>query len=207
MAQGKKKSYKEKMRERVRYYVLPSPRKLRALTPTRAVTKKADFIRALEGTGGIKNEIAKNLGVSRMTVRKLLVRPDWADVREAWEEECENLGDLAVTTIKDMIKQRLDFGTAAGAAKWYLSRVRREQFGDESKTIIEGGKKPLQINQLNANIPIEALDLPIEVKRQIINALDARDEAEKSRELSLPAPASIPGVVSNAISQQEGDEE
>jgi transposase len=61
-------------------------------------------IEAIRGTGGIKTTIAKRLKVSRWTVDNYLDR--WVTVREAYEEECESVTDMAETNLFQEIKDR-----------------------------------------------------------------------------------------------------
>lgn len=149
-----------------------------------ARTKKREFKKAMAGTGGIKSLIAENLGVARSTVTTLLDRPDWADVLALYMEEVEAGKDEAETCIRDAIKQRGDLSTASLNARWLLSRVRRQKYGDESTVKVEGGKTPVRLDVLSANIPVESLNLPLELKRQIIEAMDAKEDGDRAMELS-----------------------
>lgn len=147
--------------------------------PASARMQKADFIRALKGTGGIKAHIAENLGCQRKTVCDLLQRPDWTDVLAEYEQEVAGTSDDAERCVREMIRQRYDSAVAAATAKWYLAKIRREIYGDETKTIIEGGRNPIRTHATvtNADLNIDALNLPLEVKRQILDAIEARDAA------------------------------
>jgi len=93
----------------------------------------SDVIEAVDGSGGIKTTIAQKLAVHRHTVDNYLER--WATVRQAYEDEVERVGDMAEMTLLKAIK---DGDT--GAAKWYLSRVRRGKFSERQEiTGAEGG--------------------------------------------------------------------
>jgi len=93
--------------------------------------RAADVIDAIEGTGGIKTSIAQKLGVARNTVDNYLDR--WVTVRQAYDDEVARVGDMAEMTLLKAIK---DGDT--GAAKWYLSRVRRGKFAQRQEVKNEG---------------------------------------------------------------------
>jgi len=93
----------------------------------------AEVIEAIDGTGGIKTTIAQKLGVTRHTVDGYLDR--WVTVQQAYRDEVERVGDMAEMTLLKAIK---DGDT--GAAKWYLSRVRRGKFAKRQEiTGSDGG--------------------------------------------------------------------
>ena len=152
------------------------PRKNRRITKIR-------FLSALKGTGGVMLDVAARLGCAYGSVYELLRRHKddilWGDVRQAIEDERNKVADLAEQTIHYAVIQRLDVGLAALNARWLLTRARHRdrQMGDESKVIHEGGDKPVQIQ--TDDISIEALDLPVEVRRQILEAIDRKKEDEK----------------------------
>ncbi len=138
---------------------------------------KRKVLRAIKGTGGVKTKIVERLGCSYCYFLTILKRPHWEDIREAIREEMDQVADLAEGTVRDAIEQRLDIGTALKASTWLLTRARHKdrQMGDESKVTLEGGDKPIQVSK---NVSVESLDLPIEVKRQILAAVEAQDEEE-----------------------------
>ena len=158
----------------------PKPRKP---VKNRLLTK-CRFLKALEGTGGLRTLIAKNLGCPVQSVYNILARDEWADMREALQREQDSVADSAEKTVKEMIAQRVDYNVASTTARWLLTRARHKdrQMGDESKVVHEGGDKPIEIK--GDNVPVEHLDLPIEVKRQVLEALDRRialDSREKDK--------------------------
>ena len=135
---------------------------------------KARVIKAIEGTAGLKTRIAERLGCNVQALNARLRDPDWADVKEVYQEELEKVGDLAEKTIiRTMKARRLDPRTAADAAKWYLARRCRDRgFGDESKVTLEGGDKPIKVTTVPLNT------LPIELKRQILKAMEQKEQDE-----------------------------
>lgn len=169
--------------------------------PRKPKFKKAQFVRAMRGTCGIYTLIAENLRCNPHTVRNLLNRPDWEDVRAEWASERAMLVDKAYGTVDYALSQRVDIGTAANTAKWVLQHLERERFGEGARTVVvEGGKNPIRTENknvnVNANIDVSELGLPVEARRAILMALDARDRerenaalaAEQARVLPCPTP-------------------
>lgn len=150
---------------------------------------KMEFLLALKGTGGGLATIAQKLGVERHTVKRWLHRPDWVDMLPLWYSEVESVSDEARTTVREMMAQRLDYGVASRTSMWYLEKMEREAFGAEVKHIVSGGKDPIKTVNMNVGIPIESLDLPIEVRRLILEKLDEKEGAEKKRALEMEGSA------------------
>jgi DNA-binding CsgD family transcriptional regulator len=169
-----KRQQLQKARHRAKLSRANQPKK-----PVKALTSKADFVKALKGTGGIKTRIAENMGINRNTVDALLARPDWTDVLQEYEAEREAGVDAAEQCIMEAISQRLDIGTASMNARWLLSKLRRHSFGDDKTLTIDGGPNPIRTQ--NVNIDINALNLPIDVKRQILTALDDEEDKQKRK--------------------------
>lgn len=149
-------------------------------------TTKQAFIDALIGSCGNKKVIAEKLHVSRQTVCNLLNRPDWADVRDLYAQELELSLDDAEETIRHLINQRGDLRVAGENARWLLSRLKKETYG------LADRRFPVNVNVNNQNntqvntalvgaIPVESLTLPIEVKRQLLEAVDAQRKAEMDK--------------------------
>lgn len=162
-------------------------------------SSKYRFIRALRHTRGIKTLIAANLGVTYSVVHDLLERPDWQDVRQAWLDEKEKSADKAEDAILKSIEDYdEDPALATNNARWLLSKLRPREFGDKSTTVLEGGENPIKV--MHGMVDLNDLALPPEIKRQVLNALDAKDEAEREAAAlapQLPAPVALPaGLVS-----------
>jgi hypothetical protein len=138
---------------------------------------KQRFIRAMRNTRGIKRLIADNLGIAYQTVANLLERPDWADVREAWLAEREKAIDTAEDTVLKAIEGD-DPIPATTNARWLLSKLRPAQYGEKQTAVIEGGDKPLKI--LQGVVDLNALALPLEIKRHVLQALDAKEADERA---------------------------
>jgi hypothetical protein len=161
----------------------------------RYTLRKTDVVEAMKDTGGILRAIAMNLGVSRELLKRTMERPDWADIRELWEQAREEGIDEAELTILHAIRQRLDLGTAAATARWFLSKVQRERFGDDKTLTVEGGDHPIKTQSVNVNL--DSLDLPLEVRRVLLHAIDVKDEEERRKMLG-PVQSSLTPEVSDA---------
>jgi hypothetical protein len=148
----------------------PKPRK----RPIAPITKRR-FLKALAGTGGIKRTIAMRMNTSEAIVRRLLKRPDWDDVRLAWEEETERLVDDAESRIVFEIQHGMDPAVATANARWFLTRKGKHRgYGDESKTIVEGGDRPIDVRQLSI-VTIEDLRaMPLDVRKSLLASLERK---------------------------------
>lgn len=150
-----------------------------------AKTSKVDFIRAMAGSHGVKKRIAERLKVTRGTVDDLLERPDWSDVRELYFEELKTRTDYAEDRLMRSIVQEDDPVLATKAATWLLERTMAETYGKRviQTTVHEGGQNP--IRHIGIQIPVEALDKPVEVQRELLKSLDQHEqrqiEAEKRK--------------------------
>ena len=146
-------------------------------------------MRAIRGTCGIISKIAGNLGCGYLTVRRYLNKPGWEDVRERYMYEIESMCDLAECTLVKAMKSD-DLRTASSTARWWLEKKRRQEYGQKSEVDIT--PKPPNID-VNTNVPIDALDLPLETRRTILAAmrerkrkmLAAAEEAQRPRERRL----------------------
>lgn len=153
-------------------------KELRALKPRKKVRrvptiKKSRYRKAILGSFGNKSLIAERLGCSVAAVYKALAREGWEDIKALLEIELERVADVAEDTILTAMKQRMDMATASRTAQWLLSRARHRnrKMTDESKVIHEGGDKPIQVSSA---IPVDALDLPLEVRKQILEAVERK---------------------------------
>ena len=89
----------------------------------------AQAIAAVKGTGGIKTQIARKLGVNRRTVDNYLLR--WITFRDAYLEEKSGIDDMAVSVVVNDIVKRKNVSTA----KWWIER-KLDEFNPKLK--IEG---------------------------------------------------------------------
>lgn len=129
--------------------------------------------KAIKGTHGIKKNICANLGVSYSALNRALARQgvEWDKARELLEAERERVGDMAEEAILDTMGQRLDLNVASSTARWYLDRKGKARgFGKTSEVTLQGGKSPIRIEH-ETLIPIEKLDLPLETKKEVLEAM------------------------------------
>ncbi len=106
--------------------------------------KAEQFIKAIPGTGGIISSIAKRVGCDWYTARKYIEK--YPSVKQAYENECSAVDDLAVSTVLRAIQDG-DLATA----KWWLSKKRPAEFGDKIGVVAstEDGKPfPLRITEV-----------------------------------------------------------
>ena len=140
-------------------------------------------LKAIPGSCGIFKTIAANLGCNPCSlgfVLKTRKGPEWDNVRKTIEIEAESMGDMAEETVRDTIRQRLDLSVASTTARWYLDRKHPDRgYGKKSQVTLEGGDKPLQI-QNHTILPIQDLNLPIEIKAKILEAMDEYEEKKKA---------------------------
>lgn len=144
---------------------------------------KARFIKALEGTGGRKSDIAKRLGCSVGTVGNKLRAEGWGDVEAMYQEEVEKINDLAEATIVNAMSNK-DLVQATKNARWWLQRKAVDRgFGDVSRKIVEGGDAPIKV--LQVTVPINTLKLPLEMRREILEALEEEEVVDIDAEVIL----------------------
>lgn len=141
----------------------------------RCKVTKARVFKAMELSGGLLTVIAERLNCHVATLYHALKRPDWGDVHEALEREVNRVGDIAETAIQEAIKQRVDLGLATLNARWLLTRARykHRKMGDESKVVVDA------ISRSPADVPVEELKLPLDVRRKLLKAID---EYERQRQ-------------------------
>ena len=102
----------------------------------------AQFITAIEGTGGIISSIARKVGCSWHTAKRYIDR--MATVQQAYDNECQKVLDLAETVIIKDIKDQ-DTQTA----KWYLTMKGRDRgYAQTQRSEITGqGGGPIETKQ------------------------------------------------------------
>lgn len=141
------------------------------------------FIQAVKGSRGLQTEIARRIGCSWLTVHNVLLGkhgkgPQWDRARRAYGEEVECVGDLAEGTIHDAMEQRLDIATASRTAIAFAKmKLKSRGFVDETKTVIEGS-----LNHTHTIVPIEKLDLSLETRKALLEAIEKWEKTEKNEE-------------------------
>jgi len=148
---------------------LPKKRKLRPRI------RRQRFMAALFDSCGILTVIGERLGCTAATVKRYLDRPDWADIREMWEEEREKLICLAECRIKKVLENNSPSmaQVSAQTARWVLSRLAKDRYGDTKRMVLEGGDKPIEVN--NKQVSIDSLDLPLEVRKTLLEAMEKQE--------------------------------
>lgn len=145
---------------------------------------KKDMLRAIKGSGGVKSEIARRLGCSKVSVYRCLKRPEWADVMEVYEDEAERVVDDAEVTIHELVTQREDYGVAFQASKLVLQSKGKGR-GWEKTVTLEGGVNPLRMEAAIVNI--DSLNLPIEMRRKMLQAMETPPDTLEVPALQAPA--------------------
>lgn len=145
-----------------------------ALTPMQV-------IKALPGTRGIIARLARNLGCSYGAARNAVQGHShqgkaWEQVRKAYDDECEQFGDDAEDAIQDALTQRLDISTAArtGLAVAKM-KLRHRGYVERTEVTHEGGVNPIRMETKHTLVDIEKLGLPLEVRKQILEAMEKND--------------------------------
>lgn len=99
---------------------------------SRAKYTTIQFIEAIKGSGGIITTIAANVGCTWNTAQKWI--KEYPTVQAAYQDECERINDMAQSILMKSIK---DGNTQD--AKWWLSRKRKQEFG-ESVDVTSAGE-------------------------------------------------------------------
>jgi len=153
-------------------------------TGTRPVTPSR-VKKVIEGSGGITSAMAERLGCSYSALKYALKEKTgdaWDEVRELVEIEREQIVDIAEGTNKEMMLQRLEPSVALKASHFTLDRLGKSRgYGKSSELTLQGGENPLRI-EAQTLIPIEDLDLPVKVKRQVLRAMEKKLTEEKEGE-------------------------
>ena len=91
-----------------------------------------DVIAAIEGSGGIKQEIARRLSVHRNTVTRYLNR--WPSCQRAYDDEVDCVGDMAESLIIEDMRQG-----SVETAKWYArSKLKNRGYVERSEQELSG---------------------------------------------------------------------
>lgn len=103
-----------------------------------------DFLRAIDGSNGIKKVVTDRLGCGRDTFDRWLRRSK--KVRDAWEAECDRFNDVAQSVLVESIKA----GNTQDA-KWWLARKRRSEFGD-GLDLTTSGEQVIRVVGVGINV-------------------------------------------------------
>ena len=94
------------------------------------------FIDNMPGTGGIVATLARRVGCDWHTAKKYI--DDYPTVRQAYDDECETVCDVAESTLIQSIKDG-----DVSSAKWWLTKKRKPTFGDAVDITSAG--EPIQV--------------------------------------------------------------
>lgn len=143
----------------------------------------ARFKKALEGSHGLKGLLVQRLECTYYALNRAMAREGdaWDECRYLYKLEQEKVGDLAERTIFEVMRSMKDVPVAAQTARWYLDRKHVDRgYGKKEQVTLEGGQNPISIN--HTLIPIAALNLPLETKRDILKAMEAWEKENKQNE-------------------------
>jgi len=99
----------------------------------------AQFIAAIDGSGGIVTTIAKRVGCSWNTAKKWI--DEYPTVAAAYSDEQETINDMA----EGMLMQSIRKGNTQDA-KWWLSRIRKDRFAERREVTGADGSDVQIIN-------------------------------------------------------------
>jgi hypothetical protein len=86
------------------------------------------FIKAIEGSGGLITTIAARVGCTWNTAKRYIEH--YVTVQAAYLDECERINDMAQSKLMEAIKD----GDVA-TAKWWLAKKRKAEFGESVELI------------------------------------------------------------------------
>lgn len=128
--------------------------------------------KAIPLSWGNKSVICERLHCRLLALNNFLYK--YPICKEVYEEECERVLDIAEETIQYAITQRLDLNEASRTARWLLERKGKDRGYDSPKKIQVGGNgTPIKLQTENF-ISIETLNLPLEVRKQILGAIEMK---------------------------------
>lgn len=124
------------------------------------------FLKALKGTHGIKTVIAERLDCSWLAVHNFLKKWIGSEIEDAYNEECERVGDIAENRIIQCIQLGLDENIATQNARWLLSRKCKDRgYGDKQTITHEGGENPIE---LKSEVMLDFESMPLELKKELL---------------------------------------
>jgi hypothetical protein len=146
-------------------------------SPCRTVTDKM-LLKAIPGTYGIVKKIADKLDVSYLAAYNAIRRAS-KEVLIELEMEKERVDDVAEGTIIEAMEQRIDLPEASKNARWVLDGKRG--YVRKKEVTLQGGKSPIRVKSDNV-ISIESLNLPLAVRKQMLEAIEEKEKEEEDDE-------------------------
>lgn len=139
------------------------------------------LVKAIEDSYGSKHVIAEKLGRNYVAMYRALTKaPQW--VKDIYDKENERVMEVFEETVVEMAQQRLHFPTALNAAKFGLThhpKSEKKGYKKRSEVTLQGGDKPLQIQNENL-VSLEKLkSLPIAVRKQMLEEMAEKEEKEE----------------------------
>ena len=172
--------------------------------PRSYLVTSAMLAKAIKGSRGNLSVIADRLNITRACLERTLTRPELMELTAEIRHELEGATDQTESLVFDALTEgqvdgeKVDLETRLLTARWALPRLRPSVWGDQSKTVIEGGDKPVKV--LSATVSLDALNLDLETRRKLLAAIDEREakllEAQQGAKAVvaqvLPTPAKPP---------------
>jgi len=146
-------------------------------SPCRTVTDNM-LLKAIPGTYGITKKIAEKMEVSYLAAYNGIRRAS-KEVLLELEMEKERVDDIAEDTIIEAMEQRIDLPEAAKNARWVLDGKRG--YVKKKELTLQGGNSPIRVKSDNV-ISIESLNLPLSVRKQMLEAIEEKEKEEEEDE-------------------------
>ena len=157
-----------------------------------------NMAKAIRGSCGLIRKVAARLMCKSETVRCWLNKVGHEKYKEMLREEAEGFVDAAEHTVYRSMVQDYDTRTALNAARFVLERKGRDR-GWQKEVIIQGGL----VHQHQHIIDVTKLDLPIDVRRELLARLEAQNQDVIPAEVvtkALPAPQHSPAPAESSLS-------
>lgn len=144
-------------------------RKRHKLVKGKPITKER-FLKALEGSHGVKAEIARRLNVIHQSLTNWLHKAGNEDMLLAYQNACESVLDKAEHTVIKFMDDKDNPALALKAATWYLEKKDKAQergFATKQKLVLEGGDTPIQVETNLVNVDSLLLDVRINLMKAL----------------------------------------
>ena len=135
---------------------------------------KRPVLLAIPGCRGIWSVLANRLDCSIGAIQKSLSQPGWELVREAFEQEKLRALGQCVQNVFAIADYGLEVGARLSANKFILEKMHPD-FKPESKLVVEGGDKPINVQHVVFQIPAEVMERPVEDRMEILKRVEAQE--------------------------------
>jgi len=150
---------------------------------------KENMLKAIHMSYGIVRRIAQRLDCAVVSVKNFLNRPGNEDCKAAYAEESECIVDRAESALMKSMVQDRDPRTVLNAARFVLCTKGKDK-GWQKTITVEGGKHPINVQA--AIVDIASLNLPIEMRRDLLARAESTDSLTIEAPKLLPAPGETP---------------